>query len=195
MSDTNTISLTYSKDLQPLIDTAINDFRQHLKDKAQNDLLVEQAKIKANKEKFDAALKMLNKNGAVDKLMLQVANKFMGEPVVPPKINKPSGKYSEDSKSTRAEKINLISLITELNELFNFDPDFRSSLNSVINNISVSDSIHNFLKCTSEDDARITLKSIQFNITLDDMPYLVRLNDMLNDSEKELVGKIFNFDA
>jgi len=116
MSDTNTntISLTYSKNLQPLIETAYKDFRQYLENKAQNELATEQAKIKAVKEKWDAALKALNRNGALDSILFQVANKFMGEPVVPPKINKPSSKYSEDSKSTKDSKeVSLISLITE----------------------------------------------------------------------------------
>jgi hypothetical protein len=50
-------------------------------------LVLEQAKIKANKDKWDGALKMINKNGAFDKLMLQAANKLMGDgsaPVVEP---------------------------------------------------------------------------------------------------------------
>jgi hypothetical protein len=42
-------------------------------------LAIEQAKIKASKDKWDSFSKMLNKNGALDKLMLQAANKFMGD--------------------------------------------------------------------------------------------------------------------
>ncbi len=200
MSDINTISLTFSKDFQPLIETAFNDFRQYLKDKAQNELTIEQDKIKATKEKFDAALKMLNKNGAVDKLMLQAANKLMGEPVVSPKINT-SGKTDEDyvnrvknSKSTRVEKTNLVSLITELNTLLDSDPEFKISLSFVIRQTSINESICNLLKCTSEDDARLTLKYIKFNISADDLYYLLKLNDALNNSEKELVEKIINFE-
>lgn len=200
MSDTNTISITFSKDFQPIIETTFNDFRQYLKDKIQNELAIEQAKIKANKDKWDAALKTLNRNGALDKLMLQLADKFMGEPVVSPKTNT-SSKTDEDyvnrvknSKSARAEKTNLVSLITELNKHLDSDPDFRHSLNSVINKTSVHESICNLLKCTSEDDARIILNHIRFNISVDDIPYLISLNDMLTDLEKELVGKIINFE-
>lgn len=195
MSDTNKISIEFSKDFQPLIETAFDDIRQYFKDKAQNELVIEQAKIKASKEKFDAALKMLNKNGAVDKLMLQAANKLMGEPVVSPKINKPASKFDENSKATRAEKTSLISLITKLNEHLDSDPEFKMALSSVVSQTSVGKSIHDFLKCTSEDDARLTLKYIKFNISADDLNYLIILSNGLNNSEKELVEKIVNFEG
>jgi hypothetical protein len=201
MSDTNTISITFSKDFRPIIETAFNDFRQYLKDKVQNELIIEQAKIKASKDKWDAALKTLNRNGALDKLMFQLADKFMGEPGSSPKTNthgKTDENYSNrvrNSKSTRAEKeTTLVSLIFELNRYIDSDSDFRVSLNSAIDKISVHESIHNLLKCTSEDDARLTLKFIQFNISVDDMPHLLTLNTMLTDSEKELVEKIVNFE-
>mgnify|MGYP003440863035 FL=1 len=195
MSDTNKISIEFSKDFQPLIETAFDDIRQYFKDKAQNELVIEQAKIKASKEKFDAALKMLNKNGAVDKLMLQAANKLMAVPEVSPKINKPASKFDENSKVTRAEKTSLISLITKLNEHLDSDPEFKMALSSVISQTSVGKSIHDLLKSTSEDNARLTLKYIKFNISADDLHFLIKLNDALNSSEKELVEKMINFET
>lgn len=145
-----------------------------------------QAKLKASKEKWDAALKAINKNGAFDKIMLQAADKYLGKPEVPPKINNPASKFDGKNDS-------LVSLVTKLTKQLNLDPDFKFSLNSVINNLSVSDAINNLLKCTNEDDARIILAYITYNMSDDDLPHLLKLNDMLDDSEKELVGKIINF--
>jgi len=193
MSDTNTISLTYSKDLQPLIDTAINDFRQYLKDKIQNELTIEQAKIKASKEKWDSALKTLNKNGAFDKVMLQAANKFMGEP----QSHKTDDDYLnriKNAKSARVNKPNLVSLIAELDASLNSEPELRKSMNSVIDKISVHASVFNLFKCSCEDDALATLNYIRSNIVVDDIPYLINLNNALNSLEKELVVKILNFE-
>lgn len=199
-TDTNTISLTYSKDFQPLIETAFDDIRQYFKDKAKNELVLEQAKIKATKDKWDAALKTLNRNGALDHILLQASNYFLNDHS---KVsNQTSGKTDEDyasrvknSKSTRAEKSTLVSLITKLNEYIDSDPDFRRSLNSVIMKTSVYELICNLLKCTSEDDALVTLNRIRLDLLVEDMPYLIHLNNALTSKEKELVGKIVNFES
>ena len=187
MSDTNTISFTFSKDFQPLIQTAFDDFRQYLKDKAQNELVVEQAKIKASKEKWDVAVKALNKNGALDQLMLQVANKFMGESTVSSK--------STESKSKVKKEPNLLSLISKFRISIYSDTDFSKSIESIINKISVSNHIHDLLKCTNEHTARITLKHIRFNIIESDYEHLNTLRTMLSDFEKDLIAEIFNFES
>ena len=184
--DLNIIQFSYSKDLQPLVEDVINDVREFFKTREQNELALAQAKLKASKEKWDAALKAINKNGAFDKIMLQAADKYLGKPEVSPKCNKPASKFDGKNES-------LVSLTTELMKYLESDPDLRFSLNSVINNISVSSAINNLLKCTNEDDARITLAYIQCNLSNNDVPYLIKLNNMLSDSEKELVGKIVNF--
>ena len=57
-------------------------------------LLIEQQRIAAGKEKFNTAMKTMNKNGALDKIMGQIANKFLGngneqveiKPPVPKKV-------------------------------------------------------------------------------------------------------------
>lgn len=57
-------------------------------------LLLEQQRIAASKEKFNTAMKTMNKNGALDKIMGQVANKFLGNgsdqvEIKPPAPKKP----------------------------------------------------------------------------------------------------------
>ena len=195
--DLNIIQFSYSKDLQPLVEDLINDVREFFKTREQNELALEQARLKASKEKWDAALKAINKNGALDRIMLQAADKFMSDPNASPKINT---KLDEDyiariknSKSERAEKISLVSLIAELNTKFDSEPEIRKLMNSVIDKISVHESIYNLLKCTNEDDARITLNYIRSNVSEHDLPYLINLNNFLISSDKELVGKIVNF--
>lgn len=184
--DLNIIQFSYSKDLQPLVEDVINDVREFFKTREQNELALSQAKLKASKEKWDAALKAINKNGAFDKIMLQAADKYLGKPEVPPKINNPTSKFDGKNDS-------LVSLLAELMKQLNSDSDFKFSLISAINNISVSSAIHNLLKCTNEDDARMILAYIVRNTSGDDIPHLLKLNDMLDDSERELVGKIVNF--
>jgi hypothetical protein len=180
MSDTNTISLTFSKDFQPLIEIAVNDFRQYLKDKIQNELVIEQAKIKASKEKWNSALKTLNRNGALDKLLFQLTDKFMGEPVISPKKVK--------------KEPSLLSLISKFRISIYSDPEFGKSVDATINKISVSNHIRDLLKCADENVARITLKHITFNIVESDYEHLSTLRVMLSDFEKDLIGKIFNFE-
>lgn len=53
-------------------------------------LLIEQQKIAANKEKFNTAMKTMNKNGALDKLMAQIAGKFLGDNSNQAEIKPPS---------------------------------------------------------------------------------------------------------
>jgi hypothetical protein len=205
MSDTNTISLTYSKDLQPLVDTAINDFRQYLKDKAQNDMLVEQAKIKANKEKFDAALKMLNKNGAVDKLMLQAANKLMGQPDnVVQKVKK--------SIDDTVSKNNDDDLVLELKELIRKSPlktycqFLRDSIHSdknVVRSIAalmisvpaLGSLIDKLVNSSTEDEAICNLNAVKNFITPGDIVILEKVKSMLTSGEQRIVSEIVNFEG
>lgn len=181
MSDTNKISIEFSKDFQPLIETAFDDIRQYFKDKAQNELVIEQAKIKASKEKWDAALKTLNRNGALDSIMVQLFNRVMGEPVVSPKKVK--------------KEPSLLSLISKFRLSIYSDIDFGKSIDATINKISVSNHIHDLLKCTNEHTARITLKHIRFNIIESDYEHLNTLRIMLSDFEKDLISEIFNFES
>lgn len=205
MSDTNKISIEFSKDFQPLIETAFDDIRQYFKDKAQNELVIEQAKIKASKEKFDAALKMINKNGAVDKLMLQAANKLMGEPVISPKINT-SGKFDENSKSTKdSKKVSLISLITEFRSImYTGDYDRASKFDLIIIKTSIYNSICLLLELPNkfrnqaeafEIEAIAILNFIKSHLLESDIKPLLDAYDMLSVSERELVIKIVNFES
>ena len=92
-------------------------------------LMIEQAKIKASKDKWDSFSKMLNKNGALDKLMLQAANKFMGDgsnvQVEPPKkvqqmnqmrkdpFKQPVPKPPEPPKMTEEEELAIQKQVVE----------------------------------------------------------------------------------
>ena len=51
--------------------------------------LLEQARLKASKDKWDSALKTINKNGAFDKIMLQAADKFLGSGNSQPALEQP----------------------------------------------------------------------------------------------------------
>lgn len=84
-SDTNIIQISYSKDLQPLIEDLVSDLRDSIKTKDKLKAEAQQAKVNANKHKWDSALKTINQNGALDKILLQTANAFLGEdePVIP----------------------------------------------------------------------------------------------------------------
>lgn len=205
MSDTNTISFTFSKDFQPLIQTAFDDFRQYLKDKAQNELIIEQAKIKASKEKWDAALKTLNRNGTLDILMTQLFNRVMGEPEVSPKPDKPTSKFDENSKSARSSKeVSLISLITEFRSIMYVgDYDRAGRFDTIIIKTSIYNSICVLLELPNkfrnqsqvfEIEALVILNFIKSHMLESDIEPLLDAYNMLTNSERELVRKIVNFE-
>lgn len=73
--ETNTITIT-------LTDTSLNTIIKFVSENIfkQNEIdeRIERDKISANKEKFELAMKTMNKNGTLDKVISQIANKFLG---------------------------------------------------------------------------------------------------------------------
>lgn len=47
------------------------------KEQRENQLVLEKERISANKAKWETAMKTMNKNGALDRIMIQVVDKFM----------------------------------------------------------------------------------------------------------------------
>lgn len=195
-------------------------------------LVVEQAKIKASKEKWDSFSKMINKDGAFSKLMLQAANKFMGDgssvQAEPPKkvqpsqmnqmrkdpFNQPVSKPSEPPKMTEEEELALqkqaIDESMKTNPLYTCCSYLKDTLDTeAIENPeenakkyieeTIRDSLYkdliDLLNSESEEDAKKNLLQFRNNLDMpNDYPSLASIQNVLSDTQKQLIEKIMSYD-
>lgn len=73
--ETNTITITLT---DASLNTIIKFISENIFKQNEIDERIERNKIAANKEKFELAMKTMNKNGTLDKVISQIANKFLG---------------------------------------------------------------------------------------------------------------------
>ena len=73
--ETNTINIALT---DASLNTIIKFISENIFKQNEIDERIERNKIAANKEKFELAMKTMNKNGTLDKVISQIANKFLG---------------------------------------------------------------------------------------------------------------------
>ncbi len=183
------IQLNYSKELQPLVESAIIEVRQYFKDKIQNELTIEQVKIKSGKDKLDSAFKALNKDCALSHLLQQVANKVLGEESIHPPVSK---------VRERENKIDYFPLYTYCLLLKNsLDQSGKIKENNIdlINSLrfELQTEFWQLLNSDSEGTARMNLDILRNEIKEEDFEELTKIRDSLDVVQNKLVELIFNY--
>lgn len=184
--------------------------------------MLEQAKLKASKEKWDSFGKMLNKDGALSSIMKQAANKFMGgnnpPPPDPPKVSKheqkvyPSHppkqepKQSDEDIQKEEERIaeenlknaplhtycSYLKASLDTEILENPDENAKKYIEEILRDSLYKD-LMDLLNSESEEEAKKNLLQFRNNIEAGDYEGLFSIQNVLSIAQKSLIQKIMDY--
>lgn len=191
--ETNTITITLTDaSLDNLMEQIINyklitetkerDFKEKL----------ERDKITANKEKFNTAMKTMNKNGALDNLLAQVVNKFLGG-YHQPEIRRDGEIEKQIEEEMRVSPLytscNCLKLSLNQDEEENPDNSIKEFIKDTLNEETYSD-LMDLLNSENEESAKTNLIVLQDIMSFED---LLKIQSRLTNGQRKIIEYIVNY--